>query len=201
MAALKHKVFGTGEIVRKEANVVTVRFEKDQSERKFFIPDSFDPKHFVEIDADLQNEINAAIEARKEAKKKEREERALAKADDEIQKAAPAAKTGKKRSSKTPAKVKMGGVLEDGFEQFLIKSGYRVYTSSGLKSTVFTYIRSIYRVLDEEGLTWQSLKTEISNVIPIYDVGGAKEHIGSKSKCQVINALRRFEEFVNNSTP
>ena len=55
--------------------------------------------------------------------------------------------------------------------------------------------------MEEEKLTWQSLSTQISSVVSLYDVGGAKEEIGSRSNYTYINALRRFEDFVNNSTP
>lgn len=41
------------------------------------------------------------------------------------------------------------------------------------------------------------LKSSIDSILPIYDVGGKKEHIDAKSNCTVINALRRFAEFVN----
>ena len=40
------------------------------------------------------------------------------------------------------------------------------------------------------------LKNDIDNIIKLYDVGGAKERIGAISNSTVINALRRFSEFV-----
>lgn len=197
MSTLKHRVFGTGEIVNRERNIITVRFDNDGAKKNFSIPQSFMGDFFVEIDDELRSEVNAAIEAKRKAVEATRAsaQAIQAKALDQ------ATGSGRKRSVKTPANVKAGGAIEDDFEKFLVDSGYSVVTPSGLPSTVFAYVRSIYLVLDEEGITWQTLKTEISKLIPVYDEGGAKEHIGSKSNASVINALRRFEEFVNNSTP
>lgn len=48
------------------------------------------------------------------------------------------------------------------------------------------------------GLRWQK---KISSIASLYDIGGAKEEIGDRGNRTVINALRRFEDFVNNSTP
>ena len=47
------------------------------------------------------------------------------------------------------------------------------------------------------GLRWQK-RFQIAS---LYDIGGAKEEIGDRGNRTVITALRRFEDFVNNSTP
>ena len=64
-----------------------------------------------------------------------------------------------------------------------------------------SYITAVNSVLDDEGLTWNSLIDQITRIVPIYDEGGAKEDIGSKSNYTYLNALRRFQDFVNNSMP
>ena len=57
------------------------------------------------------------------------------------------------------------------------------------------------RDVSDECLDWTSLAKKISSIASLYDIGGAKEEIGDRGNRTVINALRRFEDFVNNSTP
>ena len=95
----------------------------------------------------------------------------------------------------TPAITK--GTIETAFEEYLTNAGYKEYTDSGNPSTVFSYTHAIGKVLEEEGISWHTLKSDIENIIPVYDVGGSKQHIGALSNCTVINALKRFNEFVN----
>lgn len=51
------------------------------------------------------------------------------------------------------------------------------YSAVGNPSTVFSYTHAIKKVLDEEGISWGTLQSEIKNIIPVYDLGGAKQHI------------------------
>lgn len=83
------------------------------------------------------------------------------------------------------------------FEDYLIKQGYSVTTPSGNPSTVYAYQKCIDKICEWENLTWYELVNNISSIVVQYDAGGAKEELGNKSHKSVINALHRFEEFIN----
>ena len=82
------------------------------------------------------------------------------------------------------------------YEKYLISIGYKQTTPSGHPSTVYQYLKAIRNVCDEEGINLIELKENISSVILKYDIGGEKETIGAKSHKTVINALKRFEDFL-----
>lgn len=46
-------------------------------------------------------------------------------------------------------------------------------------------------------MTWGQLADNIQDVLPQYNMGGLKEELGNRSHKAVINALKRFSEFVN----
>jgi hypothetical protein len=83
------------------------------------------------------------------------------------------------------------------FEEYLTNQGYSVTTPSGNPSTVYDYVKRIDKVCSFENLSWTELAYEIGAIVNQYDVGGSKEDLGRKSHNAVINALRRFQEFVN----
>ena len=198
MATVRHKFFGTAQIIRREGDLIVIQYDKTGTKSNLKFPDSFltKPCLFV-LDAELQREVDAIVEARKE-------EARILRAEKEAQRAQEKAVqnvVGTNHSHKKPAKVKIKGMIEQSFEEYLIASGYSEETPSGAPSTVNAYIKAVEYVMEEEKLAWQSLTTQISSVVSLYDIGGAKEEIGSKSNYTYINALRRFEDFVNNSTP
>ena len=82
------------------------------------------------------------------------------------------------------------------FEDYLIKQGYAVKTPSGKPSAVYDYIKRIDKVCEIESITWHNLAMNISEVVIQYDSGGCKENIGKQSHHSVINALKRFSEFL-----
>lgn len=82
------------------------------------------------------------------------------------------------------------------FRQYLINRGYSQVTPSGNPSTVYDYIKRIDKVCERERINWQSLSIQIKQVGPKYDIGGTEEAFGHKSHDAVINALRRFYEFI-----
>lgn len=82
------------------------------------------------------------------------------------------------------------------YEKYLISIGYKQTTPSGHPSTVYQYLKAIRNVCDEEGINLIELKENISSIILKYDIGGEKETIGAKSHKTVINALKRFEDFL-----
>ncbi len=90
--------------------------------------------------------------------------------------------------------------MKERFRNYLLTKGYSELTPSGNPSTVYDYIKRIDRVCEWESVNWEILGTRIEQVVLLYDQGGAKEELGNKSHRAVINALRRFNEFVRNDT-
>lgn len=82
------------------------------------------------------------------------------------------------------------------FEKFLIDQGYKQTTPSGNPSTVYHYIGWIERVCEKEGRSWIQLAANIDSIVRRYDVGGIEEEYGNQGHRTVINALKRFREFV-----
>ena len=192
MQMVKHKIFGVGEVIKKEVKdhntYITVRFEGGE-ETRFSIPESFMIGVLVAEGA-LKEEVDAAI-AEKTAREQERAQKTV-----EAAKVSHAITSGK-RGRKHPQPVAAKGSIEGAYELYLIKAGYKEETDNGDPSTVSSYVKAVKTVLEEEGISWNTLKNDILNVVKKYDVGGPKEHIGAKSNKTVINALKRFREFVN----
>lgn len=88
--------------------------------------------------------------------------------------------------------------MREEFESYLIRRGYKLTTPSGTPSTVYSYIKQIDKVCDWEGCSWEKLAANITVIVPKYDVGGEKEELGCTSHNSVINALKRFKEFVQD---
>ncbi|MBR2473669.1 MAG: hypothetical protein IKB51_01385 [Clostridia bacterium] len=88
--------------------------------------------------------------------------------------------------------------MVEGFVTYLVGRGYRLTTRSGKNSTVYSYIKAITDVCDWEGISLETLEDRIVEIVPRYDVGGPNEDLGSKSHRTVINALKRFKEFVQS---
>ena len=193
MQTVSHKIYGVGEVINKETTeggvYITVKFESGK-EARFSIPDSFTLGIMV-ANGDLKEEVDAAI-----AEKKAREAARLEQLN--ATSAVIATSTPSNRHGRTPAaRVAVKGPVETAFEQYLISAGYSEYSAAGNRSTVYAYTRAIKRVLREEGLSWHTLQSDIDNIIPIYDIGGIKHHIGEDSNDTVIDSLKRFREFVN----
>lgn len=87
--------------------------------------------------------------------------------------------------------------LKSEFENYLIDKGYKVTTDKGNPSTVYDYIKRIERVIRDENLdSWENIREKINDIVKKYDEGGEKEDCGKKSHRAVINALKRFQEFI-----
>lgn len=193
MQTVKHKMFGIGEVTSREnkenGTYITVKF-KNGREMRCAIPDSF-AIGIMEAEGSLKDEVEAAI-AEKKAREHARLEQLKATS------AVATTSTPSHRHGRTPAtSVNIRGSIEIAFEEYLVNAGYCEYTAAGNPSTVFSYIHAIKKVLEEEGLSWYTLQSDIENIVPIYDIGGEKQHKGAKSNCTVINAMKRFNEFVN----
>lgn len=198
MATVRHKWFGTAEIIRREGDRIFIKYPKSGNVVELKMPDSFTLGIF-EIDADLQREVDAAVEAKKEAERVAREAREAERA--QMQTATITHHSGTRRTGRTFTSIQLTGDYETDFESFMLKNGYSAKTENDTKSTVYSYVTSVKAVMNDEGLDWTSLAKQISSIASLYDIGGAKEEIGDRGKRTVINALRRFEDFVNNSTP
>ena len=181
MNMVRHNVFGLGELIhREEVNGFTyiwVRYENGR-EVKLGIPFSFE-NGAVEALGSLKNEVDQAIA--------ERQARLAA----PTPAAAPSAP-----AKRAAAKTMPTGPIPSAFEQYLIDQDYAVETDSGNPSTVYAYVNAVESIRVDEGISWDTLKTNISSIVPLYDVGGAKELIGAKSNKTYINALKRFADFV-----
>jgi hypothetical protein len=181
MYMVRHNTFGLGEVIRREEvngfTYLWVRYENGK-EVKLGIPFSFE-NGAVEALGSLKDEVDQAIA--------ERQSRLAA----PTPAAAPSAPT--KRAA---AKTMPTGPIPSAFEQYLIDQGYAIETDSGNPSTVYAYVNAVESIRVDEGISWDTLETNISSIVPLYDVGGAKELIGAKSNKTYINALKRFADFV-----
>lgn len=185
METVKHKLFGIGEVIKKEGNYITVRFQNDGSEKRFVIPNSFQMGILV-AEGSLKKEVDDAIIA-------------LSKNISlvpPIQTNTSPSPVTKNFIEKQISRIKLSGDIASAYEAYLIKKGYKTETDDGKPSTVYSYRKAIDFVLSEEHLSWESLKYKIPDVVRLYDLGGKKEHLGNKSNKTVINALKRFKEFI-----
>ena len=92
--------------------------------------------------------------------------------------------------------IGVGQGLEKEFLKYLIKQGYKEYTSSGMPSTALQYVSAVKEVISREWLSEDSFKKQIKEIISKYDFGGKEEVYGMKGHRTVINALKRFREFL-----
>ena len=184
MNMVRHNVFGLGEVIRREEingfTYLWVRYENG-NEVKLGIPYSFE-SGAVEALGSLKDEVDQAIARKKST----------------YTTTAPAAasKTSGVPTKKASAKTVPSGPIPSAFENYLIDAGYAVETDSGNPSTVYSYLNAVESIRVDEGISWDTLKTNISSIVPQYDVGGTKELVGAKSNKTYINALKRFAEFV-----
>lgn len=86
----------------------------------------------------------------------------------------------------------------DNFKQWLKGQGYSEYTPSGKPSTIYDYPKRIERVCQNEGLSLNDLIRNIDNVLSQYSPEGKKAGLGVASHNAVLNALRRFKEFLDD---
>lgn len=62
---------------------------------------------------------------------------------------------------------------------------------------VFGYARAVEKVLEEERMSIEEFNRRINEICFLYDIGGAKESIGERGHRTVINALKRYREFID----
>ena len=193
MEMIKHKRLGLGEVISKaskgNSTYLTVRFASGKG-MQFVIPESFETG-LIEAEGNLKAEVDKAIEDKKA--------RETAKFSTTL---APTTVSHRKSTARKTTKYRVGKIIPIGpvasaYVDYLIAAGYKTETDSGKPSTVYAYVKAVLAVLSEEDISWLTLKTNASDVVKKYDIGGEKEILGRKSNKTVINALKRFEEFVN----
>jgi len=87
----------------------------------------------------------------------------------------------------------------DKFEQYLIERGYSEETPSGLPSTTYDYSKKrIPKICEREEISVEQLAGNIKHYVEKYDKGGSESKFGKRSNDAFINALKRFEEFINS---
>ena len=92
----------------------------------------------------------------------------------------------------------MTEILND-FEKYLEDKGYSKLTPSGNPSTTHDYSqRRIPAIISREGISLNRLIKDISIVISKYDSFGSESDYGNKSNRAYINALKRFEEYIQS---
>lgn len=91
----------------------------------------------------------------------------------------------------------MEGKMKEQFKRYLIKKGYREFTPSGNPSTVYDYTKRIENIIVWENYEgWGDVAKNINKLCVEYSEYGSKSHLGEISHKSVINALRRFKEFL-----
>ena len=181
MEMVRHNKFGVGEVIGREVvsgfTFLNVRFENGR-EMRFGIPQSFNTGALEPLGS-LKDEVEQAIAEKK------------ATLSAPMPSTAPATP-----AKKATAKTMPTGPIPTAFEKHLIAEGYAVETKSGNPSTVYSYVNAVESVRAEEGISWGTLKTDIDDIVDKYDEGGLMSWFGAKSNKTVINALKRFAEFV-----
>lgn len=86
--------------------------------------------------------------------------------------------------------------LFENFYQYLLLRGYKQNSDVGNKTTATSYCHWIKDIFRREQLTGKEFVRNISQIVQKYDKGGAESEYGKKGKSTVINALKRFQEFV-----
>ena len=83
------------------------------------------------------------------------------------------------------------------FKDYLINKGYSSSKPSApTRSTVNDYCYWIARICRDEDISINELSININKYISMYDKGGPKEKVGNKSHSTLMNALRRFKEYI-----
>lgn len=88
-------------------------------------------------------------------------------------------------------------ILDD-FQQWLKSKGYTELTEKGNPSTVYDYAKRVENVCKNENISLEELIKNIDTIVTKYNLGGEKEEAGQASHAAVINALKRFKEFLED---
>ena len=100
-------------------------------------------------------------------------------------------KVAKPTESFVKAKPQKSINYKQEYVDYLTEKGYSI-------GTTFSYSSCIERVMIFENIgDWQGIVNNINLLLKEYGLGGDKEDLGDLSHKAVINALRRFNEFLN----
>ena len=193
MLTIQHKMYGEGKVINKEMKgndiIITAQFSDGKKCR--FAAESF-KIGAVTADGVLKEEIDVVIAAQQAAKT------AWRNSVSGVPVATSVVSAG--RHGRTPTrKLTVKGSLQDQYELYLEAAGYPVVGISGNDSTVPQYSRAVEKVVEREGLNWNQLKNDIANIVKKYDKNGPEEDYGNRGNKTVINALKRFAEFVEST--
>ena len=85
------------------------------------------------------------------------------------------------------------------FKNWLKKEGFKDWGISGNPSTISHYIYWVDRIKNQEGIEdWSDMPNHIIRLLREYGEYGNKKCIGAEGHSTVINALRRYSEFLLN---
>lgn len=82
--------------------------------------------------------------------------------------------------------------MQKQFEQYLQSKNYRHTTS-------IDYPARIERLCRKEKISYEHLAQHLAEIMPQYELTGNKSSYGKRSHSSVINALRRFAEFLSEA--
>lgn len=87
--------------------------------------------------------------------------------------------------------------MKEKFREYLVQNHYREYTGNGVPSTIDKYVNSVNKVCCREGLTWEEAAYCIDDLVSDYDKGGKNEEFGNNSNRTVINALKKYRDYID----
>ena len=79
------------------------------------------------------------------------------------------------------------------FKTYLLNQNYKPLTAEDYKGR-------IERLCQKENISVETLVKNLSKIIPDYEKTGKKSSYGRRSHSSVLNALRRFSEFLAEGT-
>ena len=82
--------------------------------------------------------------------------------------------------------------MQKQFEEYLLAKNYR-------PTTCVDYPARLERVCRKEKISYEHLAQHIYEIMPQYENTGKKSSYGKRSHSSVINALRRFAEFLSEA--
>lgn len=80
--------------------------------------------------------------------------------------------------------------MQKQFEQYLLEKNYKPTTS-------IDYPARLERLCRKEKISFEHLAQHLAEILPQYETNGKKSSYGKRSHSSVLNALRRFAEFLN----
>lgn len=81
--------------------------------------------------------------------------------------------------------------MQKQFEEYLLNKNYRPTTS-------IDYPARLERLCRKEKISYEHLAQHLNDIMPQYEADGKKHSYGKRSHSSVINALRRFAEFLSD---